>query len=138
MNKFLAVAVMLLGLVSAKAADTLYEVRCPACLDKQILAAVSVASQGGYSTNFHGVSGTMQQRNGAFHCPACHTDFNAPIKPDQFVPSLDATPVARAMSTNAPALKAGGPAQATTDELVRTIDLPDGSQLLVFHRKVKK
>jgi len=140
MKNTILLVLTLVGLaVLAEEPKNVYDVRCPTCLAKQQLPATTVASNGGYSTNFNGVTGTMSTQTGAFHCPECHSDFMAQIKPDRFVPTFYATHATNAVTpVNAPKKAATATPLAPGDaELIRTVQLPDGTELLVYRRRIK-
>lgn len=146
MNKILLAAVIGLAafkLLSAPTETTiLYKVRCSGCLAEQVLAPTSVAANGGSSVTNNSVAGNLTTRTAFFHCPECHTDFTAGL-PSIFIPASFAVPVAVAITTNVTRVVPlpGRPtpvATPTTDEIVRTINLPDGSQYIVIHRKPSK
>jgi predicted RNA-binding Zn-ribbon protein involved in translation (DUF1610 family) len=92
-----------LALSVAVCAATTFHVRCPNCLEKQILDSQRVYQAGGYTTNINGMPGNMAQRLADFHCPLCHSNFTSQIKPDKFVPVFPAIEVGtEASATNAP------------------------------------
>jgi hypothetical protein len=147
MTKKVLLGLALAGLTTwAGGYDVLFKVRCPGCLDQQVLAAKQVLMTGGAShTNAAGVVGVLQSRTAVFHCPGCHEDFTLPVKPDIFVPLVGADAVAIAWTTNIvqkitplPRGGAENPVSFTAsvvDEVVRTINLPDGSQYVVIHHR---
>jgi rubredoxin len=90
---FLSLAAAGLTALAQQGQFNIYQVRCPSCLADQVLWASTVRTNGGYATNYNGVTGAMQQMTASFHCKACHWDFTAPT-PDRFVPVFPATPVA--------------------------------------------
>lgn len=121
-----------------------FDVRCPNCLNKQILVA-TVTVNGGYATTNHvgtnSVAGTMQQRNASFHCPECHYDFIAPVKPDIFMPTMAATPVTIGVpGLRGPTMTAPVVTNTTGsgEGILRTIPTNDGYELVVIRRKVKQ
>jgi len=138
MNRIALIVFFAIVLVCAALADdakAMFKVQCPACLKDQTLVATSTMVTGTTSTNVNGVDGVMQATSAAFHCPECHTDFSLPVKPDKFVPKTVATPVLVPRPTAQRRPGVFNPPIA--DELVRTIQLQDGSEILVYHRKAK-
>ncbi len=95
MKQLFALSILTASLIAVSAADKQkFEVRCPVCLSNQVLVAKNIVGNGGYSTNIHGIEGTMSQWHAVLKCGnrACKAKFNAPIKPDKFVPIFTATP----------------------------------------------
>ncbi len=95
MKKLVALSILITSLITVSAADKQkFEVRCPVCLTKQTLVTKTIVGNGGYSTNFHGIEGTMSQWSAVLKCGnrSCKAKFSAPIKPDKFVPTFPATP----------------------------------------------
>jgi hypothetical protein len=110
-------------------AAVLYDVRCPVCLDKQVLKAASVATTGAVActTNINGVEvqGSITTQSANFHCKNCHADFIAQIKPDKFVPLFPATAV-----VSSETVETDNAAKNYT--VIRdTFDLPDGTRLVI-------
>jgi len=118
-----------------------YETQCTECLEKQVLEAVSVVSNGGYMTNVMGTNVSVTTRSGNFHCKVCHADFVNELEP-KVVPKFVATPVREkkeAFNNEAVVKFSDGSSLVistnNTDGTSSGIVLKDGTVIYLSHKK---